>query len=249
MRLLRKLNIYYGIGLLLSLNACHLHKQKVPLVRQMQTYTILPSVADSVDALPFLASYRMQVNSKMNVVVGNNLEELTKEKPNSTLGNMVSDAMYLEAKKINPQVVASVANYGGLRIPYLGKGAITLGKIYELMPFENTLYNIELSGSLVDTLCQYIAKGGGWPISNMEFTMKNNKASNIIINKEALNYNKKYTIAFNSYMAEGGDKCDFLIPLPKQMSGILVRDAILNYIKTCSQNKQSLIIQPINRIQ
>lgn len=249
-----KLNTKIYLNLLIALwllgSACLSKKNIVPQFSRAKNYYEVKSiVADSTDAMPFLVGYRKKMDGIMNVTIGNNLQELKKEKPNSTLGNMVSDAMFLEAKKLDSTVVAAVANYGGIRIPAIAKGPITLGKIYELMPFDNALCTVNLNGALVDTLCQYIAKAGGWPISNFSFDMQNNTASNIVINKQALNYGSTYKFAFNDYMANGGDNCNFLVPLKKQLTGLLVRDAIIQYVKDCAAKKTNLIIEPTKRIQ
>jgi hypothetical protein len=49
-------------------------------------------------------------------------------------------------------------------------------------------------------------------------------------------------------MASGGDECEFMIALPKQSTTVLIRDAILAFINMQNTNKQSLVIEPIQRI-
>ena len=80
------------------------------------------------------------------------------------------------------------------------------------------------------------------------FGINNNKAVNIKINGEALDLSKSYKTCVNSYMASGGDECEFMIALPKQSTTVLIRDAILAFINMQNTNKQSLVIEPIQRI-
>jgi 2',3'-cyclic-nucleotide 2'-phosphodiesterase (5'-nucleotidase family) len=49
---------------------------------------------------------------------------------------------------------------------------------------------------------------------------------------------KTYRVATSDYIANGGDRCDFLIGLKQNNAGLLLRDALLQYLK----NKKS--IQP-----
>jgi 2',3'-cyclic-nucleotide 2'-phosphodiesterase (5'-nucleotidase family) len=243
------LQMLYFLLFLTFFYNCGLRRKMVTVNNINLYYSIKPPTKDSNETIPELVEYRSKMEQLMNVRIGHTFEELKKAKPNSTLGNMVSDAMYLEAKKMDTNVVAAVANYGGIRIPFIAIGDISLGKVFEVMPFDNTLCTINLSGALADTLCQYIARSGGWPISNFSFELINNKADNIFINGARLNYNNHYTFALNDYIANGGDNCKFLVPLPKKSNNVLVRDAIINYIKECDVKKKSLVLSPLKRIQ
>jgi 2',3'-cyclic-nucleotide 2'-phosphodiesterase (5'-nucleotidase family) len=205
-------------------------------------------IADTLQHFVLLDSFRNDMDKTMNVVIGNIESDLKKDKPNSTLGNMVCDAMLAKAKTIDAACNIAISNYGGLRISSINKGDITLGKIYELMPFENTISIIPLSGEWIDTICQKIAKAGGMPVSGIQFTMQKNRAINITIDGQALNYSNVYKTCVNSYMAAGGDDCEFLKDRKKQNTTTLIRDAIIDYIKINNQQKTPIIQLPIQRI-
>jgi 2',3'-cyclic-nucleotide 2'-phosphodiesterase (5'-nucleotidase family) len=240
--------IFYIILSSIFFTSCWHQKHLTTTFSASQNIVINSSTADTTNNFTVLNTYRDALNKTMNVVVGSIEENLKKDKPNSTLGNMVCDAMLVQAQKIDKNCTIAIANYGGLRIPYLNKGQVTLGNIYELMPFENTLSIIPLSGAWLDTICQKIAKAGGMPVSGLQFKMDKEKAVDIIVNKQPIDYSKTYTICVNSYMAAGGDNCDFLIPMPKQNTTVLIRDAIIDFIKMRNQNKLPIIQQPIIRI-
>ena len=110
--------------------------------------------------------YRDQLESKMNEVIAYNVNEMSKNRPNSTLGNWFSDALLEEAEYIyKKDVDLAMQNYGGLRIPSLRQGDITVGNIYELMPFDNKLVILTMDGKLLQQLLDRVAERGGWPIS------------------------------------------------------------------------------------
>ncbi len=235
--------------LLFLLPSCILHKQKTAIYVGQNANIMSTLTADTIDKLPMLQNYRAKMEQEMNVLVGYTDVELRKEKPNGTLGNMVADAMWQAAYNTNPKVSAAVANYGGLRVPYISVGTITLGKIFELMPFDNNLCTMELSGVLIDTLFNHMARGGGWPISNCSFSIQQNKAVDITIKNTPLKHDSIYVFALNDYMANGGDNCSFLKPLPHIQTGVLVRDAILEYVRDAKAKNKALTQEPFNRIK
>jgi len=177
-----------------------------------------------------MAPYKLGVDTMMQVVVGHCDVPLTKSQPESTMGNFVADAQLSAAQAIDQSVSCAVANYGGLRIPYLAPGAITRGKVYELMPFDNTITILEIPGRVVQQFCDHMAARKGWPVSGLTFVISGDKAMDIKINGQPLNEDLTYKMAVNDYMAEGGDNCDMLRPLRRRKTTVFVRDALLQYL-------------------
>ena len=196
-----------------------------------------------------LAPYKEKMDLQMDVVIGHADTMLTKMQPECTLGNFLADAQLLAAKKIEKDVVAAVANYGGIRIPYITAGPITLGKIYELMPFDNMLVIAEIPGDVMKHFCDHIARAKGWPVSNIKFDIVGKEARRIYINNKPLDEHATYKIAVNDYMATGGDNCDFLVPLKKETTNIFVRDALIEYVKDLEKENKPLHPKLENRLQ
>ena len=94
--------------------------------------------ADST-VLAIIAPYQNAIEEEMNEVLTYTKYDLEKGRPQSTLGNFVTDLClnYADAH-------ICVMNNGGLRTT-ISKGNITRGKLYELMPFENELVVLELN--------------------------------------------------------------------------------------------------------
>ncbi len=152
----------------------------------------------------------------------------------------------------------SISNYGGLRIPEIKKGNITKGKIFELLPFENELVILEMKGVVLSKWCDLIAKSGGWPTAHLYFSIQDEKAKiihtknfipwvndyakgyppNDVYNGfnhsiyDTLNISETYYVATNDYVANGGDNCDFLKDQKRINTGILIRDIVIDYIKS-----------------
>jgi hypothetical protein len=84
--------------------------------------------------------FKTILDKEMNAVLIVSENEALKGTPESELGNVVTDMVLYKAKQyaqsINKDVDFCMLNNGGLR-GSLPKGDINLGKIFELMPFEN----------------------------------------------------------------------------------------------------------------
>jgi 2',3'-cyclic-nucleotide 2'-phosphodiesterase (5'-nucleotidase family) len=166
----------------------------------------------------------------MNEVLGNVSQGLTKQKPESTLGNWYTDAMVSAAKKAGYNVDFAISNYGGLRVPEITKGPLTRGEIYELCPFDNMMVIMDLKGNYVDSLFQQIAATEGWPISEgVWMVIQNKKMINCTIHSLLLDPSLTYKVAMPDYVANGGDGLKVLIPLPRTQTGLLVREILMAY--------------------
>ncbi len=177
--------------------------------------------------------YKLQLDKTMNEVVGYCPEELVKGKPSSTLTNWFTDVLLEETQALSDERVDfAVQNYGGIRIPALSKGPVTVGKLYELMPFDNIMFIQKLKGSDVKLLFNRMAESGGWPVSrSVSFKIEYGKAENIKINGVALDTTATYTAAIPDYIANGGDNMTFLTGLPSKNTGVLIRDMLIKNVR------------------
>ena len=126
----------------------------------------------------------------------------------------------------------AVQNYGGLRVPVVAKGDLTVGDIYEVMPFDNKLVVLNLTGEKTLMLLNRIADYGGWPISsNLTFAIEDEKATDIMIKGESFDIKKSYRVALPDYTANGGDRCTFLMKEPQEDNDKMIRDLVIEYFQ------------------
>lgn len=105
----------------------------------------------------FLAPYGSVMKASMGKVIGFSTEGLSKKQPESSIGNFMADAMIQQAEKhFNQKVDAAFVNYGGVR-SYIPKGKLTVGMIFELMPFDNLIVLQKLTGKVLMQLLDKIA--------------------------------------------------------------------------------------------
>lgn len=189
--------------------------------------------------LSIINPYQLEIEDQMNEVLTYTKNNLTKGKPQSTIGNFVTDLCldYADAD-------ICIMNNGGLRTN-IDIGPISRGKIYELMPFENELVILELNKNDYMGLLQYIVQRGGEPFSGIKIIIDNN--GQIISNSWPVNFElgEKVKVLTSDYLANGGDKMSFFKNKKQYKIGIKLRDAIIDY---CSK-KDTINITLDNRIK
>ncbi len=198
--------------------------------------------------------FKLKMDSIMNEVIGFSEHELLKGLPESSLGDFVSDAVL---KKTNDKYIPtdkSVAdicllNNGGLR-NQLPKGAITLGNVFELMPFENTVVVLTLSGEKTKLLFESLVENNGAPFSGAIIKTKGKKITELKIGGQDFDINKTYKIVTSDYLAAGGDKYFFFnAPLKIETLNYKLRDAIIDYIKDETAKGNTIKAQTDGRIK
>jgi 2',3'-cyclic-nucleotide 2'-phosphodiesterase (5'-nucleotidase family) len=176
------------------------------------------------------------MGEEIRQVIGEATGMLSKAWPEGTLGNLATDAMLWAANRelLEPADMA-LTNNGGLRVP-IGPGPITMGQMYELMPFENMLSVLVLSGPQVKVLCDQLAEKRGEPIAGFSFRIAVEKegrvARDILVGGDPLDLAAEYRLVTNDYMANGGDSFTPLeTPVSREDLAVLLRDAITDYVK------------------
>ncbi len=197
-----------------------------------------------VKVAAMLEPYRLQLEATMNEVIGYNPTEMVKAKPYSSLTNWFTDVVLDETQKLVTEPLDfAIQNYGGIRLSSVGSGEITIGKIYEIMPFDNIAFIMELKGSVVQRLFDRIAESGGWPISkNVYFEIAYGKAKNITIKGQPLDMDKIYYAVVPDYVATGGDKMDMLQDSKIHNTEAFLRDLIINNLR--EQHARGIHIKP-----
>ena len=242
-------NCFLAIVFFVILGGCktytHIVETEVSYLRAEETQN------ENSDLEDYIADYREQMAEEMDVIIGNIPTELKKNKPNSNMGNWFTDILEIEAKKIFKEDIAfAVQNYGGLRLPSLAEGPLSVGKIYELMPFDNTLVLLEMKAEHIQLFLNGIADYGGWPISSqLSFTIDNKSATDIMIKGEPLDGQKIYKVAMPDYVATGGDSNDFLRALPFLDSGVFIRDVVITHLVQLNKEGKEMIVDTNKRIR
>lgn len=179
-----------------------------------------------------IAPYKSKLDEQMNEVIGIAETTLVKEMPEASLGNFVADACLTYAGKLTQKNIDfCVLNTGGVRIPSIQQGNITVGKVYELMPFDNMIDVVELNGQQCIELFAWIAKWKGAPVSGLTLNLVDGKAVNILINNQPFDINKTYLVATTDFVANGGDGATMFAKGTRTSTNYKLRDALIDYVK------------------
>ena len=237
------------IGLVVSIGACS--KQIHTADIDTSYYRVNYKNKSDKDLDKMIAPYKKQLDAKMNDVIAINPEEMSKRRPSSVLGNWFSDALLEESSRIyGVDIDMAMQNYGGIRVPSLAKGDVTVGNIYELMPFDNKLVLLELDGKTTKMLLDRVAEKGGWPISHtLSIDIEGDHATNIMIKGEPFDINKTYTVALADYIADGGDNCFFLADSKRTDKDLLIRDIIIDHLKNKPESERVIVQDNTKRIK
>jgi 2',3'-cyclic-nucleotide 2'-phosphodiesterase (5'-nucleotidase family) len=168
----------------------------------------------------------MEVEMKQVLVISDTV--LTKQQPESDLGNLLAEILLEKSQKYTQHKVdLAVINFGGIRISQLPAGKITKEKAFELMPFDNRIVLLEVDGTTLLKLFDKMASTGGTPVAGARYAIDSKKAANISIQGKALDPAGKYTLAISDYLANGGDNLDMLKSVQQIPTGMLLRDAFI----------------------
>ncbi|HEX6914358.1 MAG TPA: 5'-nucleotidase C-terminal domain-containing protein [Chitinophagaceae bacterium] len=219
----------------------------VPTELRYTQYAVNSNEGEDSFLLKMLAPYKDSLVKTMNRVIGFSLEPVY-ERSAASIGNFITDAMKEQAtERFGRKVDLAIMNSGGIR-SYLPAGDITIGKMYELMPFDNMLVIQELPGSVLQQLFERAAGAGGWPVSGVTMNIVNRKAENIQVGGKPLELERKYVVAISDYLANGGDQCPMLRTVPQQNVGYLFRDALIEYVQKFTAAGKPLVVSKDKRI-
>ncbi len=219
-----------------------------PVYETQQIRILDDQLSDSM-AVQIITPYKTELDAEMNEVIGEFGNEMSRARPESSLGNFVCDMLVKEGSLIYGDTIDfAVYNYGGIRLDVVGEGPVTRGKIFEILPFENFAVIVNLDASAVRMLLQKIIDEKGWPIGGIRFNVKNNQPENILIQNMPFDSSRIYKVIMNDYMANGGDNLSFLTNAKVELLNITIRDLALQYIQKEFKAGRKIYSTPDGRI-
>jgi 2',3'-cyclic-nucleotide 2'-phosphodiesterase (5'-nucleotidase family) len=179
-------------------------------------------VADS-SLNAFISPYKDSLDKRINEVLAMAEVDFIVQRPASNLMNWVANALFINQTKTVrlSQPVVCLLNTGGIRSS-IGKGNVTLGDIYKVMPFDNTVVWIELPISVLPEIEAYLNKSGGEPMANLSLI-----EGKLSITSSPENPTHFWVIT-SDYLLNGGDKMTFFTRRTNvNETGKLLRDVLI----------------------
>lgn len=162
-----------------------------------------------VDArtVEFMKPFKQKVDSIMSPVVGTCARDMSSDRPETEMPNLLSDILVWSSwHDYNENVDFAVYNIGGIRSTF-SKGEVTIGDIVDVAPFENKICFLTMKGSAVTELFQQIASRGGEGVSSAVRCVINRKGKliSLTINGKPVDPDRDYRVATIDYLIEGND--------------------------------------------
>jgi 2',3'-cyclic-nucleotide 2'-phosphodiesterase (5'-nucleotidase family) len=159
--------------------------------------------ADS-SLIAFISPYKDSLDKRMNEVLAIAEVDFIVQRPVSNLMNWVANALFVNQTKTVrlSQPVVCLLNTGGIRSS-IGKGNVTLGDMYKVMPFDNMVVWVELPIEVLPEIEAYLNKSGGEPMANLTF---NEGKLSITSSPENPTH---FWVITSDFLLNGGDKMTF----------------------------------------
>ena len=236
---------------LLIISSCQkLEKQLVKITAK--NIAINNTIKASEEIVRVIQPYKRKLASEMQEVLCYSPKEIVKNDGNmqSSLGNLMADLCFEMAhpifkEKTNQSIDFALFNQGGIRAT-IAAGSVTKADAFKLMPFDNELVVVTLSGEKVLELVAYFIKSKkAHPVSkSIQLTIGKNY-NTVKIRGKIFDKNKTYHVLTTDYLQGGGDRMNFF-KKPKQqiLLNYKMRDAIIDYFR----KKDTLHTATDNRI-
>lgn len=176
--------------------------------------------------------YQIALDPILSEVIGYNEQELAHDtsKGLTPLGQWTAKAL---SEIGNTEI--GLINGGGIREP-LPAGDITMGTMYSLFPFDNTLVTMEVSGELLHSLIEHLITSSGAgagqfygvraEVNGLEVTKLT------LLDGTEVDPSATYTLSTLDFIYTGGDRYDFTGATNVLDTFQPVRDLLVDYIET-----------------
>ena len=207
----------------------------LPVTAAPVDFTVVgDSVVPAADIEALIAPYRERLGEQLAEVLAHAGGSFRKADPEGTLENLVADALLDVAQDLAGEPVhVALLNDGGLRVP-IAEGPILMRHAYELLPFENYVTVLSLSGSQMERLADEIAQSCGEPVAGWTMELDGDDAVNVLVGGQRIDPGRTYRLATVDYLAGGGGTWTVLWEAggrAREDLGVLIRDVFVTYLR------------------
>jgi hypothetical protein len=196
-----------------------------------------------------LAPYRARLRA-LDAVIGQLSGDLGKKgMGGGSLGNFVTDAIKSRVEVVLGKTVPiALTNTGGLRKDPIIAGELRVRDIFELLPFENALVTIDLTGAQLQQFMEIVtthrdAQSGAVIKYRVNAENKNEVTDIQLLSarSQPIDPSLFYTIVTTDYLVKrGGDYAILQQGKNLHPVGITLRDAVIDYVKAESAAGRAL---------
>ena len=215
----KRINTSYFVILLtlLILFSCKSHKNHVYEVSSKKI-NINEQYTSNTKIENFIAPYKKHINNDLDSILAFNpiTQEKSQGKWQTNIGNLFAETTLLLSnpifkKRENKTIDFCLLNHGGIR-SIIPKGNVTTRTAFEIMPFENSVMVVGLTGIEVKILAAYFIKEKKpHPLAGLTIFTDADESSvlDLQVNGKPIEDTKIYYVATSDYLANGGDSMNF----------------------------------------
>lgn len=221
-------------ALILGCVGCQ-NRQRMHVADVETTILLIDSLTDAIQDsayLDMLAPSRQMLEEQLNIPLGHAPAPMSAYRPESELLNWACDALLDRARKYyDGRVDLAVVNIGGLRCEWPA-GDITFRHVFELMPFDNELVIITLSGEDIYELAFNCVSQGGQGVSKGFCVVgEEGQVADVTLHGQPIRHDATYYVATSDYLTGGADGLSALTRFSERvMTGKKIRDLYIEYI-------------------
>lgn len=213
---------------------------KPEIIVESERIQISDSLAEDAQISEFIKPYKQHLNATLDSALAYNPVLLSKNDGdlNTAIGNLMADIVYEQAnpvfkKKTGKEIDMVLLNQGGIR-SVMPAGKVSTRTAYEIMPFENEIVIVEITGKKLKEMLSYLEKSKQpHPVSRIEIVAgQDSRIISATINGKPIRENKTYLVATSDYLYQGGDNMQFFAdPVNIYGAGYKIRNAMIDYFK------------------
>ena len=215
-----------------GLIACH---RPLRIVSTTSEVMMVDSTLDAIQDttyLQYLTPIKAELEQALNTPIGYAPEIMVVHQPECNMLNWACDALWAMAQQRYPEKVdMAVVNIGGMRCEWAA-GDITQRHIFELMPFDNELVVLTMTGDEILNLCNVFVQRGGEGVAGLRMKARNGKLISATIAGKPILPTAYYTVATSDYLSQGNDG---MTPLAQYQdlwrSEEKIRDLYIEYVQ------------------
>jgi 5'-nucleotidase/UDP-sugar diphosphatase len=198
-----------------------------------QLLTVRPDQGEDSLVAAMLRPVADSVSAVMDSVVFHSPERVPmhdRDDAESPIGNFAADILR-EAAGAD----VGLYNTGGIRAP-IPRGPVTVGDVYSVFPFDNTIVVLSIPGDdlrrLLDFVARRVGRRGFATVSGVSFRISRGYATDIRVGGQRLQDKRIYRVATLDYLFEGGDGFTMLRDAKHaEATGIYVNQAAIAFLR------------------
>ena len=197
-----------------------------------------------LDAQPALAPLKEVVGHSDSVYMN------LRTDPDLPLGNLFVDALRSYGERyFKHHMDFAITNFGGIRVP-LPQGPVTMEDISSMFPFKNYMCYVKMKGSGLQALLEQLAGTSAFqPVSGAVVRVKDHKLESALVGGEPIDPDRIYHVITIDFLLDGGDKINIgAMAESVQLSTVLLKDIMLDYVKGCEARGEVIHAQADGRV-